>query len=1235
MNCMPCCPTCKSNEHVGNKGFHDKHFGRLIIGLRENYYAISRRYVCYSCMKKSDDIESVIDQSLNENENVSVEKTVDKLQYNFMGWNSQSLPLLPLGRGSEFPAFLSWKAGVDKTVIDMMRPLFDKGFKPESFSNMLLELHTSEFTRKSLRHEYEIKGRKNQQRLDRTEVFEPLGGFADKLKYRGIVPTGRYFRYVYKSFHKTIRPFLIREVKKRDMDVLMLDVSYKEAKSLYQYRGKSVFRGLVTGLNQYGEVRLQFHIYTDSHEQMLSALEAFEKTRSMMGFEGVRHVIGDNPRKEKTLFLSSMQSVKEQQDKYDSQQQPIGRDPSSGQRYYDSKHLLIKSAFGSSEINRTVDAMREEMKGQTVGLDAEWNRILNTRGIQTGRGRIQWIQLAYRNEANKIRVLLLWVGDLVALPSSLKNLICDCSIQFTGNKVSGDLKYIVNDFNIDEMKSVDQKRRENVINLGMYARVRGVVNNANVSLRQLAELTLGTTLDKSLQTSMWTKTLTDKQKEYVAIDVAVSLEVFEQLEKKKDLSCRLKEAEAKIGTKVDLVPSNGNIVSMATRCATGVIVGVSNYVCPVHYKYKNRRCVNIGKRTFIVRVNKIYAPGLVLPGYRYKNTKAAVTLGDLGEVDVVLPLGMLTDHVLTANLIATKAPADSTAPTVTSPSTESTVKRRSERGRVPLVRDAVEGYGKEEDRDVEDEETGTEEWKAIEDEIDDAMKGLTSENIETLRAAVFESQETARGRIPLQCANLDLPPKPELIEEKFSAVLGDVFHAMDRTKVPVKHEAKKSYFVALREAFLVWNPTRMKELETRMSESGMTEEEIEQQKYFNARLFRECVERKVPSPKILYWRVRAVYALFGNMVDGKTNKPLFNKKAWKKANNVLRDILDGFYSDPPGLNFYTKKLGKNGDFIENKYGMEVIECFRGTNRTESYHKNLSVTFGSWSVGVEMSDCLLAERRHRHNHKCSERRRLGFPVLGHYDTWLVDQLQNLVKENHGIQMFPHWTNASDYKSTNETFDTIALHHQTLDDKLEQRCRELGPIALTREQEYMSQAMGTRLPFLPFVSKEESLACAEYVLDSDETRDYDQAAEDWIKYVNGKTVMPKLPAQLRTYDESWSRNMRIKECMKNARSGNEKIKELNGALTPQSRTGDGIMVVLEPEVPKPLPQPQLQAMKDASFEVVGGILVGENPMDNNRRKRGNENVVCVVRLDVLELEVGSIALFRFQMNASGKG
>lgn len=36
--CMPCCPTCLSNDQVGNNGFHTNHFGQLIVGLKENYY---------------------------------------------------------------------------------------------------------------------------------------------------------------------------------------------------------------------------------------------------------------------------------------------------------------------------------------------------------------------------------------------------------------------------------------------------------------------------------------------------------------------------------------------------------------------------------------------------------------------------------------------------------------------------------------------------------------------------------------------------------------------------------------------------------------------------------------------------------------------------------------------------------------------------------------------------------------------------------------------------------------------------------------------------------------------------------------------------------------------------------------------------------------------------------------------------------------------------------------------
>ena len=93
----------------------------------------------------------------------------------------------------------------------------------------------------------------------------------------------------------------------------------------------------------------------------------------------------------------------------------------------------------------------------------------------------------------------------------------------------------------------------------------------------------------------------------------------------------------------------------------------------------------------------------------------------------------------------------------------------------------------------------------------------------------------------------------------------------------------------------------------------MAYEQIKDVKYYNANLYKECAGRHIPPPSIFYWRVRAIYALHGNMIDSKTNKPLFSARAWKKANRVLpKDILLGYYSNPPGIEMYNKKLRPDG-----------------------------------------------------------------------------------------------------------------------------------------------------------------------------------------------------------------------------------------------------------------------------------------------------------------------------------
>ena len=87
-------------------------------------------------------------------------------------------------------------------------------------------------------------------------------------------------------------------------------------------------------------------------------------------------------------------------------------------------------------------------------------------------------------------------------------------------------------------------------------------------------------------------------------------------------------------------------------------------------------------------------------------------------------------------------------------------------------------------------------------DIEDASEDFTINDIGRLFSALFESDKAHPAENFLECTQLSTPPDPRYMVDKFSSVLGDAFHAMDRAKVPIRHEARKGYFVALREAFL-------------------------------------------------------------------------------------------------------------------------------------------------------------------------------------------------------------------------------------------------------------------------------------------------------------------------------------------------------------------------------------------------------------------------------------------------
>ena len=208
----------------------------------------------------------------------------------------------------------------------------------------------------------------------------------------------------------------------------------------------------------------------------------------------------------------------------------------------------------------------------------------------------------------------------------------------------------------------------------------------------------------------------------------------------------------------------------------------------------------------------------------------------------------------------------------------------------------VDNAGEEEDKEEEGEKMEEEK----EEDGDDAIRPAVDEGTSAAAAAF---------------ANLMLGPLPDANDSaSFSTVLDDVFHFEDRVKMSMHHPSKKDYFVALRNAVMIEDENDMKKVVAALKKVGLSDEQIKQRKKFNFKWFSSRVKRYVPEPKILYERVRAVYAAFGDRKDSTKadSKPLFTKTAWKKARKNLDNIKKGYVSDPPDVNRYFHKLNNKG-----------------------------------------------------------------------------------------------------------------------------------------------------------------------------------------------------------------------------------------------------------------------------------------------------------------------------------
>lgn len=133
-----------------------------------------------------------------------------------------------------------------------------------------------------MQREYEVLQRKSSGTNQEYDA-EHFSEFSNKSKHNRKMPSRNYLVDMCKQFHCSIRNQLVQEVKKRSANSLYWDAFYKESKRLAHCNDQSVFKGLVTGTNELGKVRVQFHVVVDAHDQIGPTIDAHKNICNLYG----------------------------------------------------------------------------------------------------------------------------------------------------------------------------------------------------------------------------------------------------------------------------------------------------------------------------------------------------------------------------------------------------------------------------------------------------------------------------------------------------------------------------------------------------------------------------------------------------------------------------------------------------------------------------------------------------------------------------------------------------------------------------------------------------------------------------------------------------------------------------------------------------------------------------------------------------------------------------------------
>ena len=243
-------------------------------------------------------------------------------------------------------------------------------------------------------------------------------------------PRSRSLVGLLSDWHKGSREYFDLEAKKRGGKELHVDASYKAMKHIGRYHGQRIWKGLMSGLNEHGDLILCHAAVTDGHDQLNAALDGLNETREQYGFDPIELVLTDKPSDEVNFFEHKFPAVKALRESVNAQhggQAQGGVVEGNGLPNIDTSRMKYVRMVSSAEsINTVCDSIRDVIAAlpkpfQVIGLDGEWDTPKNARGQPCGQDKISLVQLAYPLEVRALHLPCTCIYSAPLFPNAVSS----------------------------------------------------------------------------------------------------------------------------------------------------------------------------------------------------------------------------------------------------------------------------------------------------------------------------------------------------------------------------------------------------------------------------------------------------------------------------------------------------------------------------------------------------------------------------------------------------------------------------------------------------------------------------------------------------------------------------------------------------------------------------------------------------------------------------------------------